>query len=126
MNFWNLLLKLQLLFVSNIYYEHATGVLITPWWPAKSWCTRFQSISTPRTFDAPKLYLPSFGSSKNSRSALENRNLGNLWKETHKLPLEAALQQSVLEVTGEGSEGGGGTIATLIPRACQDNTERQN
>lgn len=52
-NFWNPPLKLLPLVVSKICHEQATGVLVTPWWPAQSSCTRLQSIATPRIFDAP-------------------------------------------------------------------------
>ena len=57
-NFWNPPLKLIPLVVEKIVQESATGLLVTPWWPAQSWCRRLKEIGTAQLFHAPDVYLP--------------------------------------------------------------------
>ena len=51
-------LKLIPLVVEKIVQESATSLLVTPWWPAQSWCRRLKEIGTFQSFHAPDVYLP--------------------------------------------------------------------
>ena len=57
-NVWNRPLKLIPLVVEKIVQESAMGLLVTPWWPAQSWCRRLNEIGTAQLFNAPDVYLP--------------------------------------------------------------------
>jgi hypothetical protein len=58
-NFWNPPIRLLPLVVEKISQEAATGILITPCWPAQSWYARLKSLShQATTYEAADLYLP--------------------------------------------------------------------
>jgi hypothetical protein len=58
-NFWNPPIKLLPLVVETISQEAATGIVITPCWPAQSWYAPLKSLShQATTYEAADLYLP--------------------------------------------------------------------
>lgn len=57
-NYWNPPLKLLPLVTTKILKEKASGLLVTPFWPAQPWFNKLRTLATPQIYHASKAFLP--------------------------------------------------------------------